>query len=142
MVHPRPGYRSGSVPGPTTVDRRRWFGRDRCNGRGIRPDRATPCFLHVRHVEHDTARFGSPLFTDTDIAVHEVSLNLPRKGTRRRYFGLERYNGREFIIPLVALACYVYGSAYSTCQLHLRDRISTLRVGLPGRCRRLWCTWT
>ena len=49
MVYPRPGYRSRSTPGPTAVDRRRWFGRDRSNGRGIRLDRGTPCFLRVRH---------------------------------------------------------------------------------------------
>ncbi|EJK72426.1 hypothetical protein THAOC_06045 [Thalassiosira oceanica] len=42
MGHPRPGYRSRSITGPTAVDRRRWFGRDWCNGRGIRPDRGAP----------------------------------------------------------------------------------------------------
>ncbi|EJK54149.1 hypothetical protein THAOC_26288, partial [Thalassiosira oceanica] len=42
VAHPRPGYRSRSTPGPIAVDRRRWFGRDPCNGRGIRPDRGSP----------------------------------------------------------------------------------------------------
>ncbi|EJK57306.1 hypothetical protein THAOC_22666, partial [Thalassiosira oceanica] len=42
VAHPRPGYRSRSITGPTAVDRRRWFGRDRCNGRGIRPGRGSP----------------------------------------------------------------------------------------------------
>ncbi|EJK64677.1 hypothetical protein THAOC_14566, partial [Thalassiosira oceanica] len=42
MAHPRPGNRSRSTPGPIAVDRHRWFGQDRCNGRGIRPDRGSP----------------------------------------------------------------------------------------------------
>ncbi|EJK72708.1 hypothetical protein THAOC_05731 [Thalassiosira oceanica] len=42
MAHPRPGNRSRSTPGPIAVDRHRWFGQERCNGRGIRPDRGSP----------------------------------------------------------------------------------------------------
>ncbi|EJK51123.1 hypothetical protein THAOC_29735, partial [Thalassiosira oceanica] len=42
VAHLRPGYCSRSTPGPTAEDRRRWFGRDWCNGHGIRPDRGAP----------------------------------------------------------------------------------------------------
>ncbi|EJK64171.1 hypothetical protein THAOC_15120, partial [Thalassiosira oceanica] len=42
VAHPRPGYCSRSITWPPAVDRRRWFGRDWCNGRGIRPDRGSP----------------------------------------------------------------------------------------------------
>ena len=58
MVHPRPGNGGRSTPGPTTIDRRRCFGLDRCNGHGLKvrpPDPGTPCLLRV----HDAARFGS-----------------------------------------------------------------------------------
>ena len=51
---PAGNRRRRSTPWPTTMDRRRWFGLDRCNGRGlkIRPrDRGTPgtpCLLRCR----------------------------------------------------------------------------------------------
>ncbi|EJK64825.1 hypothetical protein THAOC_14399, partial [Thalassiosira oceanica] len=44
VAHPRPGYRSRAIPGSTVADRRRWFGRDPYNGRGIRHDRGTQSF--------------------------------------------------------------------------------------------------
>ncbi|EJK55036.1 hypothetical protein THAOC_25277, partial [Thalassiosira oceanica] len=77
VAHPRPGYRSRSITGPTAVDQRRLFGRDPCNGRKIRPDRGAPrparraCSASGT-LKHDAARFPPPLFADTDVAVHEV----------------------------------------------------------------------
>ncbi|EJK64492.1 hypothetical protein THAOC_14767, partial [Thalassiosira oceanica] len=69
MAHPRPGYRSRSTPGPTAVDRRRWFGLDRCNGHGLkaRPGhRGTSCLHRVQQ----RSTIWLFLFTDMVVAVH------------------------------------------------------------------------
>ncbi|EJK61688.1 hypothetical protein THAOC_17776, partial [Thalassiosira oceanica] len=109
VAHPRPGYRSRSITGPTAVDRRRWFGRERCNGRGIRPDRGAPrpAVLARRQARSTTTQ-------------HDLTPPLRRYG-RSGARGPSIYLGREpdaatsipdgaadvkFIIPAVALACY------------------------------------
>ena len=69
MAHPQPGYRSRSTPGPTAVDRRRWFGLDRCNGHGLkaRPGhRGTSCLHRVQH----RSTIWLFLFADMVVAVH------------------------------------------------------------------------
>ena len=75
MVHPRPGYRRRSVPGPTAVERRRWLGLDRRIGRGRRPARGAPSFHRARNAHHDARRCGSlslPPSADRSTAVQEI----------------------------------------------------------------------
>ncbi|EJK76244.1 hypothetical protein THAOC_02007, partial [Thalassiosira oceanica] len=91
------------------LDRRRWFGRDPCNGRGIRPDRGSPrpAVLAPRPARSSTAQ-------------HDLTPPLRRYG-RSGARGPSIYLGGEpdaatsipdgaadvkFNIPFVALACY------------------------------------
>ncbi|EJK68991.1 hypothetical protein THAOC_09795, partial [Thalassiosira oceanica] len=59
MAHSRPGYRSRSIPGPTAVDRRRWFGLDRCNGHGLKARPGAPEAHRACTAYNNGARFGS-----------------------------------------------------------------------------------
>ncbi|EJK50318.1 hypothetical protein THAOC_30733 [Thalassiosira oceanica] len=98
VAHPRPGYRSRSTPGPTAVDRRRWFGLDWCNGHGLkaRPEhRGTSCLHRVQQ----RSTIWLFLFADMVVAVHggHEAMNRPRLGARRHYSGLGWCNGRTFM---------------------------------------------
>ncbi|EJK66892.1 hypothetical protein THAOC_12141 [Thalassiosira oceanica] len=101
--------KSRSITGPTETDRRRWFGLDRCNGRGIRPDRGAPRpdVLAPRSARSSTTQ-------------HDLNPPLRRYG-RSGARAPSIYIGREpdaatsipdgaadakFNIPVVALACY------------------------------------
>ena len=69
------------------------------------------------------------LFADTDVAVHEVPQSTS-KGNLTPLFGLGWRSGREFIIPLVALACYADGSAAEGWTVEAAD---ILLLGRSGR---------
>ena len=58
MGHPRPGNGGRSTPGPTTIDRRRGFDLDRCNGHGLKvrpPDREARRACSACTAQHDLA---------------------------------------------------------------------------------------
>ena len=93
--HPRPGYRRRSIPGPTAVERRHWFGLDRFIGRGTRSAGAAPSFRRGRNAHHRTTRSGSspPRIGATRCG---GDIQGPQTVDRRRWFGPGRHIGRDY----------------------------------------------